>query len=415
MILGAFERMVAMRYLRARRQEGFVSVIAWFSLLGIGLGVATLIIVMSVMGGFRTEFVGQFLGINAPVSVYRPGAPLTNFDSLAAKLRSLPSVTSVIPQVQGQTVLAKNGSASGVLVRGLTPENFGQMKIVSGHIVAGKIADFGEGRIAIGARLAEEQQLKVGDELTLISPKMTSTPIGPMLNKRIFEVAAIFSVGNYLIDNGVVFMPMEAAQSFFQTGDGVSSLEVGIVEPEEGLAAAERSIRQAAGPEFRVYDWKSSNATYLNALDTERSVMFLILTLIILVAAFNIISSLIMLVKDKGADIAILRTMGATRGMVMRIFFLTGASIGIIGAFSGVLLGVLFVKNIENIRHLLQSLTGTDLFAAQLYFFTQIPAKLDWTQVLYIVSIALGLSFLASIVPAWRASRVDPVEALRYE
>ena len=415
MIFGAFERMVAMRYLRARRQEGFVSVIAWFSLLGIGLGVATLIIVMSVMSGFRTEFVGQFLGVNAPISVYRPGMPMTDFDALATKLRTLPGVTGVTPQVQGQTVLAQNGSAAGVVARGLTPENFRQLTIVSGRLVAGKIADFDEDRIAIGARLAEQYGLKLGDEVTLVSPKMSDTPLGPMLHKASFEIGAIFDVGNYLVDNGVIFMPLAAAQAFFQTGDGVSSLEVTIGEPEAGLPTAEQAIRRAVGPEFRVSDWKQSNFTYLNALDTERSVMFLILTLIILVAAFNIISSLIMLVKDKGADIAILRTMGATRGMVMRIFFLTGASIGIIGAVSGVILGVLFVDNIENIRHALQSLTGTDLFAAQLYIFTQIPAKLDWTQVAYTVAIALGLSFLASIVPAWRASRVDPVEALRYE
>jgi lipoprotein-releasing system permease protein len=414
MIFGAFERLLAGRYLRARRQEGFVSVIAGFSLLGIALGVATLIIVMSVMTGFRTEFVTKILGLNAHITVSTYG-PIQDYEALAAKLRQVPRITEVTPLVEGQALLTQNGYATGLQVRGLKPADFIAKPALAGHLYGGKPEDFGEDRVAVGLRLAERLHLAVGDTITLISPKMSSTPFGGMLRKASFQVGLVFKAGIYEVDSGLIFMPMEAAQNFFQTGDGVTELDLNIADPEIGLGAADRAIAQIAGPQFRVYDWQQSNATYLNALDTERVTMFIILTLIILVAAFNIISSLIMLVKDKGADIAILRTMGATRGMIMRVFFLTGAAIGVVGAASGVILGVAFVTNIERLRHLVQAITGTDVFDEALYVFPEIPAKLNWGQVGTIVAIALALSFLASIVPAWRASRVDPVEALRYE
>jgi len=414
MIFGAFERLLAGRYLRARRQEGFVSVIAGFSLLGIALGVATLIIVMSVMTGFRTEFVTKILGLNAHITVSTYG-PVRDYAALAARLRQVPRVTEVVPLVEGQALLTQNGFATGLQVRGLKPSDFLAKTALTRHLYGGKPEDFADDRVAIGIRMAERLHLAVGDTITLISPKLSSTPFGGMLRKANFQVGLVFSAGIYDVDSGLVFMPMEAAQNFFQTGDGVTELDVNIADPEVGIRDADRSIAQIAGSQFRVYDWQQSNATYLNALDTEAATMFIILTLIILVAAFNIISSLIMLVKDKGADIAILRTMGATRGMIMRVFFLTGAAIGAVGAVTGVILGVLFVTNIERLRHLVQAITGTDVFDAALYVFPEIPAKLNWGQVGTIVTIALVLSFLASIVPAWRASRVDPVEALRYE
>jgi lipoprotein-releasing system permease protein len=414
MIFGAFERMLAGRYLRARRQEGFISVIAGFSLLGIALGVATLIIVMSVMGGFRTEFVSKILGLNAHLTVSTNG-PIGDYQALAARLKTVPQVTRATPLVEGQALLTLNGFATGLQVRGLSAADFATNTALSGHMVDGKVSDFGDDRVAIGLRMAERLHLSVGDPIVLISPKMTNTPFGGMLRKGNFHIGLIFNVGVFDADSGLVVMPLAAAQSFFQTGDGVTEIDVDIANPETGIDRARRDIAHEAGPDFRVIDWQQANFLYLNALDTEKSVMFLILTLIILVAAFNIISSLIMLVKDKGADIAILRTMGATRGMIMRIFFLTGASIGAVGSASGVLIGVLFVQNIEPLRQFIQRLTGTDLFSAALYLFPQIPAKLDWPQVGLIVAIALGLSFLFSIIPAWRASRIDPVEALRYE
>jgi lipoprotein-releasing system permease protein len=300
-------------------------------------------------------------------------------------------------------------------VKGIAPSDFVAMQALAGHLVAGKAEDFGDDTVAIGIRLAERLHLSEGDPITLISPKLTNTPFGGMLRKGTFRVGLIFSAGIFDVDSSVVIMPLAAAQAFFQTGDGVTELDVDIHDPEQGIVQAHRDLAQMLGPEFRVIDWQQSNFMYLTALDTEKSTMFLILTIIILVAAFNIISSLIMLVKDKNADIAILRTMGATRGMIMRIFFLAGASIGVTGAATGVVLAVLFVRYIETVRHWIQDVTGRDLFPAALYLFTQIPAKIDWTQVGYTVVIALALSFLFSIFPAWRASRIDPVEALRYE
>ncbi len=414
MVFGPFERMLAGRYLRATRQEGFVSVIAGFSLLGIALGVATLIIVMSVMTGFRTEFVGKILGINAHLTVSTYG-PLQDYAAISEKVAKVPGVVSATPLVEGQALLTLNGYATGVQVRGLRPEDFIQKPAWAGHLVDGKAADFADDKVAIGVRLAERLGLKVGDTITLLSPKLTSTPFGTMPRKGTFEVGMIFNVGVYDVDSGLIIMPLPAAQGFFQTGDGVTEIDVYVADPENSIVAEHVAVFNAAGGKYRVIDWQQTNGTYLNALKTEASTMFLILTLIILVAAFNIISSLIMLVKDKGADIAILRTMGATRGMIMRVFFLTGAAIGVVGAATGVLIGVLFVDNIERIRHVVQAMTGTDVFDAALYVFPNIPAKLDWTQVGYIVVIALALSFLFSIIPAWRASRIDPVEALRYE
>jgi lipoprotein-releasing system permease protein len=414
MIFGPFERMLAGRYLRARRQEGFVSVIAGFSLLGMALGVGTLIVVMSVMGGFRTEFVSKMLGLDAHIAVSTDG-PVQNFQALTAKIRAIPGIVEASPMVEGQALLTLNGYATGMLVRGFTPEDFRAKPAFAGHIVVGKAEDFGEDRVAIGLEMAARLRLTVGDQIVLLSPKLTSTPFGTMPRKGTFTVGLIFNPGLSQFSSGLMIMPLEAAQGFFQTGEGVTEIEVNVADPEKGIDAAHRAVAQAVGPGFRVIDWQQKNILFLNTLDTEKSTMFLILTMIILVAAFNIISSLIMLVKDKNADIAILRTMGATRGMIMRIFFLAGASIGAIGSATGVILAVLFVSYIETVRHWLQDLTGRDLFPPELYLFSQIPAKLDWVQIGYVVVMALGLSFFFSIIPAWRASRVDPVEALRYE
>jgi lipoprotein-releasing system permease protein len=414
MIFGAFERLLAVRYLRASRQEGFVSIIAGFSLLGMALGVGALIVVMSVMGGFRTEYVSKILGLNPHITVSTDG-PIQDFEAVRAKIKAVPGVTEARPVVEGQTLLTLNGYATGLIVRGFTPEDFRAQHAYSDHLVAGKPEDFADDTVAIGLDLAARLHLKVGDSIVLLSPKLASTPFGPMVHKGTFTVGLVFNPGESQFSGSVLLMPLEAAQAFFQTGDGVTEIDVNIAEPETGILAADRAIYNAVGPGFRVIDWQQSNGMFLTALDTEKSTMFLILTIIILVAAFNIITSLVMMVKEKNADIAILRTMGATRGMIMRIFFLAGATIGTVGAASGVILAVLFVRYIETLRHWIQDLTGRDLFPSGLYLFSQIPAKIDWAQVGYTVVVALGLSFLFSIFPAWRASRVDPVEALRYE
>ena len=415
MIFSPFERLVAMRYLRARRKEGFISVISWFSLPGIALGVATLIIVMAVMNGFRAELFSRVPGLNGHLSVFAQDGMLFDYEPLIQKLHNVPGVLEVSPIVEGQTLITKDGAASGALVRGVEPELFTKRPLISQHIVDGLLDDFHDDRILIGARLAQRLGVHVGDSLTLISPTSKSTVFGSVPRARAYPIAAIFDVGMFEYDNGFIFMPLPAAQLFFRTGQGVSTLEVFVNSPHDFDNIKKNIAEALKGTNTRLLDWQQSNASFFTALQVERNVMFLILTLIIVVAAFNIISGLIMLVKDKGQDIAILRTMGATRGMIMRIFFLSGASIGVLGSLSGLGLGVLIASNIEHVRQVLQHLTHTELFSPEIYFLTHLPAVLDWHEVGQVVLMALVLSFLATLYPSWRAARLDPVEALRYE
>ncbi len=415
-MVSAFERMVAFRYLRARRQEGFVSVIAGFSLLGIALGVAALIIVMAVMNGFRHELIGRILGFAGHITVVGGVQGLPEYGALAVEIGAIPGIVSAVPVVEGQALAtARSGRNGGVLVRGIAPADLLDRALVTDSLKSGSLAGFGDGEgVAIGSRLAARLGLRVGDSITLISPRGTATALGTVPRMVGFPVIAIFEVGMYDYDNGVVLMPLDVAQVYFRYRDAATAIEIFIDQPEQP-AELRAAIAQVVGQRGRAIDWQQTNAQFFGALQTERNVMFIILTLIILVAAFNIVSSMIMLVKDKGRDIAILRTVGATRGMVMRIFLLTGASIGITGTLLGFGLGVAFVRNIEELRQLLQRLTGTDLFAAEIYFLTQLPARIDWREVATVVAMALSLSFLATIYPSWRAARLDPAEALRYE
>jgi len=417
MIFGPFERMVAGRYLRARRREGFISIIAWFSLLGIALGVGTLIVVMSVMNGFRAEFLAQILGINGHLSVVSSVEGLADFDALAGKIRALPGVVGVTPITDNVVfVTSPEGGATGGEVRGIRPEDLLNKGPVARSFNYGNAAEFTEDAnvVAIGDRLAQKLGIHVGDKLTVISPTGNATAFGSMPRIGDYRVVATFNVGMYQVDSATIFMPLHAAQVLFKLPDRVSNLQVFLKESDK-MSEAKQAIAKVAGPDMRIFDWQRQNSAYLNAVDTERNVMFLILTLIILVAAFNVISSLIMLVKDKARDIAILRTMGATRGMIMRIFFLSGAAVGVIGTIAGVGLGLAFALNIESIRQFLQRFTGTDLFSAEIYFLSQLPAKVETGEVVLVAVIALGLSFLATIYPSWRAAKLDPVEALRYE
>lgn len=406
--------MVAMRYLRARRQEGFISVIAWFSLIGIALGVATLIIVMAVMNGFRQELLTRILGLNGHLSIYGSSYELTGYDPLAEKVRKVAGVVAVTPIVEGQVMATARGAAKGAVVRGIRHRDLARRALVADNIHSGSLAEFKDDRVLIGARLASRLGLSAGDKITLISPKGNVTAFGTVPRMRAYRLAGTFDVGMYEYDSSFIFMPLKAAQVYFRLPGAVTNLEVFIDDPDRARQIG-RDIMAATGGKKRIHDWQQANSSFFNAIQVERNVMFLILTLIIVVAAFNIISSMIMLVKDKGKDIAILRTMGATRGTIMRIFFLSGASVGIIGTIAGFALGLAFAANIETIRQWIQGLTGGELFAAEIYFLSQLPAVVDPKEVMVVVLMGLGLSFLATLYPSWRAARLDPAEALRYE
>jgi lipoprotein-releasing system permease protein len=377
--------------------------------------VATLIIVMSVMNGFRQELLARILGINGHLSVYSTQGPMTDFDTLSFKLLDIPEVTGITPTIEGQVMINTSGRASGAIVRGMRREDVQAHGILADNIKAGSLDNYeGTNAVMIGSRMAEGFRLKLGSELTLIAPQGTVTMVGTVPRIKTFTVVAIFEVGMSEYDASFVYMPLEAAQLFFKLPAAATGLEVMIEDPDR-VDVLRGRIAAKAGMEYRVTDWQQQNSSFFTAIQVERNVMFLILTLIILVAAFNIISGQIMLVKDKGRDIAILRTMGATRGMIMRIFLLSGASIGIVGTMSGFALGLAFSDNIDSIKKWLEGLSGTELFAAEIYFLSKLPAVIDPWDVTSVVGMALALSLLATVYPSWRAARLDPVEALRYE
>ena len=411
---GAFEWLLAMRYLRSRRREGIVSVIAGISFAGIMLGVATLIIVMSVMNGFRTELLSRILGLNGHMFVQGVGSNIMNYDQVAERVRGVAGVVSVIPLVDGQVMVQSARSATGALVRGMRENDLKSLGIVSDNIVVGSLDGLDGGGVAVGSRLAANLGLTVGDNITLLSPRGAITPFGTAPKVGAFPIRAIFEIGMSEYDASFVFMSLDEARAFFRTYEGVSALEVRIENPDR-VNSAVQPIAMAAGPCCTIYTWQQRNESFFSALQVERNVMFLILTLILIVASLNIISGLIMLVKDKGRDIAVLRTMGATRGAVMRAFFISGASIGVIGTIAGFLLGLVFCLNIETLRQWLSKLLETEIFPPEVYFLSRMPAEINPNEVTAVVAMALFLSFAATLYPAWRAASLDPVEALRYE
>jgi lipoprotein-releasing system permease protein len=410
-----FEWMLALRYLRAKRAESFISVISVISLVGIALGVATLIIVMAVMNGFRHELFTRMLGLQGHAIVRGLDGPLPNFDRVAARVRAVPGVVRAAPKVDGEVMASANGVNSGVLVRGMRKADLKNLTVVSSTLSQGALAHYDDGdSVIIGARLARNLRLAPGLSITLIAPRGNVTPFGTTPRIKTYRIAGTFEIGLSQFDSSFVFMPLDEAQLYFNMGDSVSGLELMVTDPDR-IADMVGPIARAAGPYSRVDTWQDTDSTFFGAVVVERNVMALILGLIVVVATLNIVSGLYMLVKDKSADIAILRTMGATRGAVMRIFLIAGMSIGVVGTLAGFLLGVLFCDNIESIRQGLMHLTGWNLFPAEIYFLSHMPAEMDTGEVTTVVVMALALTFLATLYPSWRAARLDPVEALRYE
>jgi lipoprotein-releasing system permease protein len=410
-----FEWTLSLRYLRARRKEGFISVIAGFSFLGIMLGVATLIIVMAVMNGFRKELLDKILGLNGHLLVQPLESPLTDWQQVAERIANVPGIRLAAPIVEGQALASSPFHSSGVLVRGVRADDLTKLPSIAANIRQGTLDGFDEGQgIVIGRRLADALTVRAGDSVTLVAPRGAVTPMGTTPRIKPYKVAAVFEIGMSEYDGSIIYMPLVEAQAYFNRSGDVNAIEVYTDNPDR-VDRYRKLVSDAAGRPIFLIDWRQRNATFFNALQVERNVMFLILTLIVLVAALNIISGLIMLVKDKGHDIAILRTIGATQGAVMRIFFITGASIGVIGTLMGFLVGMLVCLNVEPIRQFMSWLTNTNLFPPELYFLSRLPAEMDAGETTAVVIMALTLSFLATLYPSWRAARLDPVEALRYE
>lgn len=408
MSFGAFVRMMAFRYLRPRRQEGFVSLIALFSFLGIALGVAALIVTMSVMNGFAADLLGRIIGLGGDITVSSPQGRIADFAPLAGKLQGLPGVTAVRPVVEGQVLASGRGGASGAEVRGLSDGDLSAL-----HLAPSGDLPLADDAVLVGGRVASALGLRPGDRITLTMPDIEADQVS-VARARSFTVAGIVALDMREQNGGYIFMPLAAAQDFFAMQGAVTGLELFVKDPYR-VGDDESALRAALGPGLVLADWQHTNEALFDALRVERAVMFVILSLIVLVAAFNIVCSMIMLVRDKGRDIAILRTMGATRGMVMRIFMLSGAAIGVVGTLAGFGLGLACAENIKGIRQWTELLFGRGMVSAGLDFFSQVPARVDPVEVGLVVVVALALSLLATLYPSWRAARLDPVEALRYE
>jgi lipoprotein-releasing system permease protein len=410
-----FEWLLSLRYLRARRKEGFISVIALISFVGIMLGVATLIIVMAVMNGFRKELLDKILGLNGHLLIQPLESPLTDWKEVAERLSGVKGIRLAAPIVEGQALASSPFNASGVLVRGIRSADLQKLTSIANNLKQGTLDGFDEGQgLLIGRRLGDQLSLRAGDNLTLVAPRGAVTPMGTTPRIKTYKIAGVFEIGMSEYDSSFVFMPLPEAQAYFNRSGDVTAIEIYTDDPDR-VQNFRRLVTDAAQRPIFMVDWRQRNATFFNALQVERNVMFLILTLIVLVAALNIISGLFMLVKDKGPDIAILRTMGATQGAIMRVFLITGAAIGVVGTILGFIVGVIVCWNIESIRRFLSWLTSTELFSPELYFLSRLPAQLDTGEVTAVVVMALTLSLLATLYPSWRAARLDPVEALRYE
>jgi lipoprotein-releasing system permease protein len=417
-MFGPFERAVAARYLRARKGERFVSIIAIFSLVGIALGVATLIVVTSVMSGFQVELERRVLGVNGHISVVAfAGQQIDGYGDLVSRIRAVPGIVSALPVLDGQALLTTDrGGARGGLVRGMTLDDLRALHPVSDHIIVGSLDKFtGDDAIAVGLGIAELYQLRIGDDLTVISPQGAATAFGTIPRVRAYKVAAIFDTGLSDYNSGVVFLPLQAAQTFFQKPNAVTGIEIWLADPNN-VEAVLQPLRQILGDrKLLLRDWRHANDTIISVLQVQKDTMFIVLGMIVLVAAFNVVSSLIMLVKDKRGDIAVLRTLGAQSGAVLRIFLMCGAFVGVSGTVIGGILGITICRNIVPIQHAIEDLTGGRVFDSSVFLLTELPNTVSWADVARVVALGLILSLLATLYPSWRAARTDPVEVLRHE
>jgi lipoprotein-releasing system permease protein len=416
---GDWERMLAGRYLRAKRTQGGVALISLISFIGITLAVAVLIIVMSVMNGFRSELLGRILGFQGHVFVTGGVLDGPERDAAAARIVRVPGVTQAAPVIEAQAIAIGPSQITGALVRGIEPKDLRATSLVARNIIQGGLKDFGVGEyggdgVVLGERLAQSLGVRAGETITLISPAGGATAFGGTPLQKAYTVLGAFQIGMSQYDQAYIYMPLAQAQLFFDREDTADAIEVRVRNPDKA-AEMKGAIAKAAGPAAIVNDWTQRDSSFWGALKVERNVMRLILMLLVAIAAMNIISGLVMLVKNKGRDIAILRTMGAGQGSILRIFFMAGASVGALGTAAGLLLGVLFCTYIGPIQKFVEWVTGQAVFSSDVYYLSHIPAKVDWAEVGVIVFWALGMSFLATLPPAWRASRLDPVEALRYE
>jgi len=410
------EQMIAFRYIKSRRVEGFISISAWFSLIGIMLGVATLIVVMSVMNGFRTELVDRILGINGHLVVYNKNEPyISNYNQIINKISDINNVIAVTPHLEGQALAKSKSTVSGVIIRGVNWSDLAAKKLLWKSLSQLTIDNYKNNEnIIIGYRLAQRLNVNVGDFVSLISPSGMETALGILPIIQSFKIGGFFDLGMYEYDNNFIFIPWKKAELFLSTNNIAHGIEI-FLKDQKFTSLVSSDVKNRLGNELIVIDWKKRNSAFMSALAVEKNVMFIILSLIILVAAFNIISSMIMLVQTKKSDIALMRTMGASKYVIIRIFVLTGSIIGMLGTFTGTILGIVISSNIEAIRNFLTNILGSELFSAEIYFLSKLPSNININEVIMVILVSILLTLLASIFPAWKASRISPAEALRYE
>lgn len=413
---------LAKRYIRTKKKEGVISIVAALSIIGIALGVATLIIVLSVMNGFRSDLMARILGVNSHVSVYGYERSLPDYAALAAKLSKDPEVKKVTPMIEGNAVIYNprhKDAVDGVKVRGIAMEDLKGNALVNNKDFVGDLQGFipsedGDDGIIIGEKMAQALDIYVGNMVTLITPQSTSTVFGSIPKKKTFRVVGVFNVGMQEYDRFMIYIPLQTAQNLFNFENGVGSLGIEVKDPTKALDYG-RKLERSIGTKYRIIDWQQANSQFFGAVQTERNVMFIILTMIVIVASFNIIGGMIMLIKDKSQSIAILRTMGMEKYSILRAFILVGSFNGIVGTLLGVSLGLLFCFNISSIQGVVESITGTKVFDPTVYFLSQLPAKVNWGEVAQVCGISLLVSLLATVYPSWRAAKLDPAEVLRYE